>query len=54
MAIIRKCDGCNRVITRDEAVDVSVLEPYAHFELCKKCAAPIMAALKKLKLLPRR
>ncbi len=50
MATVHKCDVCKKVIPRDEGVDVSVSEPYAHFEFCEKHAVPILKALKNYKL----
>jgi hypothetical protein len=51
MAVIHKCDVCKKPFTR-QSVDVQQFGPYLHFEFCIKCAAPILAVLKKYKLLP--
>ena len=50
MAIIRKCDACKRVIPGGDRTSVDTFSDYKHFELCNKCAAPILAVLKRYKL----
>ena len=50
MAIIRKCDACKRVIRGTERTSVDTFGDYKHFELCNKCAIPILALLKRYKL----
>ncbi len=50
MAIIRKCDACRRVIRGTERTSVDTFGDYKHFELCTKCAAPILAVLKRYRL----
>ena len=50
MAIIRKCDACKKVIRGTERTSIDTFDDYTHFELCNKCAAPILAVLKRYKL----
>ena len=50
MSVIHKCDACKKQIARDRTV-IDTANYSDRFELCSKCAAPILAILKKYKLL---
>jgi hypothetical protein len=49
MAIIHKCDACKKPI-KGERTTVDTRGYRDRFEFCEKCAAPILAILKKYKL----
>ena len=49
MAVIHKCDACKRAITGDRT-SVDTRGYRDRFEFCAKCAAPILAVLKRYKL----
>jgi len=47
--LVEKCDACNKTIP-DRQSGVHVRDGYTNFEFCKKCAAPVLAVLKRYKL----
>jgi hypothetical protein len=49
MATVHNCDACRKTIHGD-GVTVGISAYFNRFELCKNCAAPILAILKKHKL----
>ena len=46
---VRKCDACKKTIPKGKG-GVEVYVRYAPFELCEKCAVPVLAVLKKYKI----
>ena len=50
MAVIHKYDSCKKAIAADRTI-IDVANHTDRFELCKKCAAPILTVLKKYKLI---
>ena len=50
MSVIHKCDACKKPIVGARTT-VNPATSYDHFEFCGKCAAPILATLKKYKLI---
>ena len=50
MAIIHKCDACKKPI-KGERMMVDTSPSYDRFEFCPQCAVPILAVLKKYKLI---
>ena len=52
MAVIHKCDACKKSIAGDRTIVDRANYQFDRFELCQKCAAPILAVLKKYKLVP--
>lgn len=51
MAVVHKCDACKKAIV-GERMTVDASSDFNRFEFCKKCAAPILAVLRKYKLTP--
>jgi hypothetical protein len=51
MAIVHKFDVCKKPIDATR-VTVVTSAPFSSFEFCKMHGAPILAALKKYKLVP--
>lgn len=52
MATIHKCDVCKKILTV-EYVSVATKHLFSRYEFCEKCAAPILAILKKYKLVTK-
>jgi len=50
MAITHKCDACKKPI-KGVRTTVDSTPSYERFELCATCAVPIVAVLKKYKLI---
>jgi hypothetical protein len=51
MAIVHKCDACRKVIRGRDSVTVDIPDHRRLLEFCAACAAPIVAVLKKYKLI---
>ena len=50
MSVIHKCDVCKKLIDRERTM-VDTANYSNRFEFCSKCASPILAILKKYKLI---
>ena len=48
---INKCDICEKETQINEAIDIRT--GYHHHELCKDCAKPVLAFLRKSKLIKK-
>lgn len=51
--LVHKCDLCKKVVERNKTIEVVAgLVQWRAYEFCEKCGRPVMAFLRKVKVLP--